>query len=314
MIKKSLKALARKFGLHLISDYDFQKRNMYLKVLERMLLSSKETCSSACSIIIFSKDRAMQLDALLRSMYHYSLNPPKVFVLYNSSNQLFDSAYQELISAHKHKEAHFIKEVNFNQDLKSLFLKVTTPKVLFLVDDLMFKNQVDFKRFSEVDTKLFVASLRMGNHLRFSYTLQREQKAPMFENNSEFQEMINWSYQQGELDWAYPLSVDGHLFDTQEMKVLVEELNYKAPNSFEEALQIMTPLFKKRTGVCFKESIIVNNPCNKVQVENNNIAGHISIEELNEKWLEGFRINFEEHKGLLNESAHQELGISFLKR
>ena len=98
------------------------------------------------------------------------------------------------------------------------------------------------------------------------------------------------------------------------MKVLVEELEYKAPNSFEEALQLMNPLYSKRLGLCYKESVIINNPCNKVQLENNNIAGQVSIHELNDKWVEGLRINYKEYKGIANESAHQELLLSFIER
>jgi hypothetical protein len=98
-----------------------------------------------------------------------------------------------------------------------------------------------------------------------------------------------------------------------EFKVLVSQLDYKAPNSFEEALQVMWPLYSQRTGLCYKKSVVVNNPCNKVQVENENIAGNISIEELNEKYLDGFVIDFLEYQDIENKSAHQELPIQFIK-
>ena len=173
---------------------------------------------------------------------------------------------------------------------------------------------MDFKKFTAIDPKKYVASLRMGKHLTFSYTLQKKQKLPVLSESEEHKDMLSWSFKDSELDWAYPLSVDGHLFDSNELKILVNELEYIAPNSFEEALQLMNPLFNKRKGLCYPESILVNNPCNKVQSENNNISGEMTTEELNNKWLSGYRIDFEKQEGLLNESAHQELIIEFIKR
>lgn len=298
----------------MISEYDVKRKENYKEILEKIILSSPRFESEKCSIIIFSKDRALQLEALLRSFYFFSKNPPKVYVLYNSSKIEFGQAYDEVAEEYKSRNIEFINEVNFRKELISLFNKVDTTKVLFLVDDLMFKNTIDFEDFSKIDTTKYIGSLRMGNHLTFSYTVQKPQNTPNFITTKEHQGMLLWHFYKEQLDWAYPLSVDGHLFSTGEIKVLVNELDYKAPNSFEEALQLMTPLYQQRMGLCYKESVIINNPCNKVQLENNNIAGQVSISELNEKWTQGFRINFVEHKGILNESAHQELSLSFVKR
>ena len=148
--------------------------------------------------------------------------------------------------------------------------------------------------------------------LNYSYTAQKEQALPLLSPFSGKNDMLSWRIKDGELNWAYPLSVDGHLFDYYEVKIMAEEFLYNAPNSFEEALQIMNPLFQERKGVCYRLSKIVNNPCNKVQVENDNIAGNITVEELNKKWLLGYKINFRQYENFENKSAHQELPLEFV--
>jgi len=310
-MKGQIKSILAKVGVR--NKYDAQRYRQYTK-LKESLEQGKSTQEKGAVLLIFSKDRAMQLDALLRSYFHYSKNVISVHILYRASEKKFEQGYEELMSIYKNKQVDFIEEKSFKLDLKGLFERITSSKVIFLVDDLFFKNTVDFKKFTAIDPKKYVASLRMGKHLNFSYTLQKKQKLPVLFIPEEQTDMLSWCFSNAELDWAYPLSVDGHLFDSNELRILVNELEYKAPNSFEEALQVMKPLFNKRKGLCYPESILVNNPCNKVQSENNNISGEMTIEELNAKWLSGYRIDFEKQEGLLNESAHQELTVEFIKR
>ncbi|MFT5666010.1 MAG: hypothetical protein ACI9DK_000187 [Vicingaceae bacterium] len=308
-MKASIKALLANFGIR--NKYDADRHSEYTKLKKKLEKSSSVKNTEVAKIVVFSKDRAMQLDALLRSYFHYTTNPVPVRILYHASSAEFSEGYKQLQNIFSEKQVEFVQEKKFKPDLIQLFNRLNCSKVIFMVDDLMFKRNIDFGQFTSIDTKQCVASLRLGNHLNYAYTLEEKQPLPKFE---KIENLLSWSWQKAMGDWAYPLSVDGHLFDKEELEILVNELVYKAPNSFEEALQLMNPLFAKRRGLCFPTSVIVNNPCNKVQVENDNLFGEISIEQLNQKWLEGFRIEFEEHKDLKNTSAHQELRFNFVKR
>ncbi|MBL4707511.1 MAG: hypothetical protein JKY48_03615 [Flavobacteriales bacterium] len=308
LIKKALAAI----GIR--NKYDNHRFRKFSELNRKIEQHTSFSNDSSAVIVIFSKDRAMQLDALLRSYFHFCKNTIPVYILYHASAEEFKNGYKELISSYKDKNVEFNEEQSFRNDLVRVFDRISASKILFLVDDLVFKNPLDLNTFTSIDTKKYVASLRMGKHLSFAYTLQKEQGLPKFNKSKKYPDMMSWSYRNSELDWAYPLSVDGHLFDFNELKIIVGELEFKAPNSFEEALQLMNPLFENRVGLCYEESIIVNNPCNKVQLENNNISGEMTIEELNNKWLSGYRIEFEKYKGILNNSAHQELTLEFVKR
>lgn len=313
ILKKTIKNIAATFGIR--SAYDEQRHRLYLSLKERIELAEKDATElkkgSSC-LIVFSKDRAMQLEALLRSFFFYVTHPGSVKVLFAASSPEHEKGYQKLIDQYTDRVS-FAKETNFRSDLIKLFDSVEEEKVLFMVDDIFFKSAVDFSDFEKIDPKHEVLSLRLGNHLSYAYTLQKEQPLPRFYETNGNSTLLSWRWKEGKYDWEYPLSVDGHLFNTYELKILVNELEYKAPNSFESALQVMDPLFLTRKGLCYSQSIIVNNPCNKVQEENDNIHGTVSIEELNDKWLSGYRIDFESYKGLKNKSAHEDLPLKFIK-
>lgn len=310
-MKSKIKGVLAKFGIR--SSYDAQRYKQYSE-LKKKIEQTSSINNSAAAIIIFSKDRALQLDALLSSYFKYTQNSRPIYVLFSVSDKEYEKGYTLLQEKWFNRAIQFIQEKEFKKDLIQLIDSLKINKLCFLVDDILFKTSVDLDPFFEINPKKYVASLRMGEHLNYAYTMQKKQSLPAFKQFNKGQEMISWNFNEAVLDWNYPLSVDGHLFDYSEIKILIEELNYRAPNSFEEALQIMNPLFQKRTGVCYKLSKIVNNPCNKVQEENNNIAGDISVEELNKRWLEGYTIRYEQYEDIKNESAHYELPIEFIKQ
>jgi hypothetical protein len=125
---------------------------------------------------------------------------------------------------------------------------------------------------------------------------------------------IVWQWDKGELDWSYPLSVDGNFFARREMAAMAALLYFSAPNSFEDQLQIFKPLFNKRYGIGYKKSRIVNIPCNRVQTEINNLSGDTHPDELLAQWHQGYQIDYEKLFGMANESAHQEIALPLTLR
>ncbi len=68
--------------------------------------------------IIFSKDRALQLDSLIRSIKdHYSELPHTMIVLYATSDQIYDDAYELLKEKEYIADINWIKEQNFAQNI-----------------------------------------------------------------------------------------------------------------------------------------------------------------------------------------------------
>lgn len=68
--------------------------------------------------VIFSCDRAMQLDAALRSLFLHAHNIDnfRIYILYKATNSQHEKQYQELIQEYSGRVS-FMREQNFRQDL-----------------------------------------------------------------------------------------------------------------------------------------------------------------------------------------------------
>jgi hypothetical protein len=271
-----------------------------------------------CECIVFSKDRVLQLHALLSSYFEKTHCPAPVHVLYHSSTRGHEKAYNELISLFSANPVFFWKQTDdrsFRRDFLRLVGRIKSRTLLFLVDDIVFTEDVDLLDLAKFDTEEFVPTLRMGLNLRRCYTMQQNQTFPRWapgDGNDE--DKVYWKWKEGAYDWGYPLSVDGHLFSPWEIIVMSRLSWFRGPNSLEHSLQLFRRLFRDRKGVCYRKSKIMNLAINKVQRENENISGNIHPEFLRKQWEQGFQMDYRRFYGFHNESAHQEVPISFIKR
>ncbi len=263
------------------------------------------------NIIVFSKDRAAQLELFLRSMKFYfkEFSEYKINILYTYSNDKYKEGYDKLFTIHNDSNINYIKE---SQDFKRhvvLLLNQENPYTVFFVDDIVFKNPFtlnskQFKLFT-LNEDILTLSLRLHPYLTYCYAARTRQTSPNFDSNLLFK----WQGMQG--DYGYPMSLDGHFFRTKEIAAITKVLTFNNPNSYESILAGY-PLNRLKM-ICFEESIIVNNPVNRVQTFNNNVHGNVTALFLNDKFLEDYIIDFEDFKGLKNTSCHQEIEIKLIK-
>jgi glycosyltransferase involved in cell wall biosynthesis len=273
---------------------------------------------STLECIIFSKDRALQLHGLLTTLREKVSPAMPVHVLYRTSSHSHQNAYEEIIGVFAKQKIRFIRQTgdrSFRHDLLKILFSLTCDMLFFLVDDMVFTEPLDIHDLLRFDPDMFVASLRMGENLTRCYVQQTSQSLPPFLNNLVREnDKIVWQWNQGELDWGYPLSVDGHFFARREIAAMAALIPFGAPNSFEDQLQIFKPFFHDRYGIGYKKSKVVNIPCNRVQTEIDNISGTTHPDELLSQWFQGYRMDYEKLYGLVNESAHQEVPMPLTLR
>jgi hypothetical protein len=267
------------------------------------------------AVVIFSMDRAIQLHALLHSYFTHVANPVPVSVLYRATSDRHTRAYNEVLDEFKDRAVKPIRQSTrrqFRPALLQILRHLSCDKVIFLVDDIVFINAVDMAAFLTFDTRDFVPSLRLGEHLTRCYTVAHDQALPPFlQADGPYR---TWYWRDGQFDWGYPLSVDGHVFGLAELMAFVEATEFETPNSFEASLQVYSRFFLRRRGVCFRESRIVNVPWNKVQADNPNLHGSVHQDDLLCRWEEGLRIHVEQFYGMTTESCHQELPLTLVPR
>ena len=214
--------------------------------------------------LIFSKNRACQLELLLRS-----LNIPAV-VLYTCDSE-FERGYEKLIGMYP--EVEFILQTDFKIQVMDFVRR--GEYVLFLTDDdVMVEDFVEFDGFGDD-----VVSMSLALH-------------PRFGNKWEWKEHhgSKWLVRL----WGYPMSIGSCIFKSKDILPIIENDDVPNPNHLERILNANIP--DKPFMMCADAMKIVNNAANQVQTEFHcNVSG-VTAEELEELFLNGGRISLEDIK------------------
>jgi len=175
------------------------------------------------SIIVFSKDRPMQLHAYLESLLLFSdAQRNDITVLYCQTPQI---NYARVIAAFP--DIRWVKEQNFHADLIQA-IDASKDFIIFGCDDVVFTGPFNLGFAKDVLSKnddIFGFSFRLGGNI---------QPAP--KDISDSNQYLKWSWQAAAaLHYNYPWELDCTLYrkiDIQQMLAAHGEL-IKSPNYFE---------------------------------------------------------------------------------
>jgi hypothetical protein len=230
---------------------------------------------SEITIIVFSKNRACQLELLLRSLQQFQYNSP-VSVLY-TCNPGFEAGYKKLIEMYP--EITFIREVNFKQQLVCLIGEYT----MFMVDD-----DIIIESFCE-DCPEFIEFKRNPDILCLTLRIWPGYNAPPeLKNNT-------WIWRGLKKGWGYPMSVTSHIFRKEDIFPIILKNEMEIPNDLEVRLRKNAP--DRPLMLCFDKPKTINNLANQVQNKyvSKNLSG-VSLEYLEEMFLKGERLSLEDIK------------------
>lgn len=245
--------------------------------------------------LVFSKDRAMQLHAFLSSYFENIENYSQMIVLYKASNDDFRKSYQELKPLFSTKPVIFVEETNFREQLIELISSSLDSRIVFYVDDMIFTQKFDYLTLLGVNPFEKIVALSRGRDMTYSVVIDRHLHLPKFKDMGNGLLEFAWNDIQEFSDWTYPLGVSGYMFATDEVAAIIKSIPFKAPNSLEISMQRFLPLFKDRKGICTENAVSVCVHANLTQTEvKNPVLGNFTLEELNDKWLDGYQINYKE--------------------
>jgi glycosyltransferase involved in cell wall biosynthesis/GT2 family glycosyltransferase/Tfp pilus assembly protein PilF/predicted SAM-dependent methyltransferase len=263
--------------------------------------------------IVFSKDRAFQLDGFLRSfrMHVSDWDHVDVKVIYTTSTTEHEESYQEMVQGFQDWDrADLHRESDFKQDLTSLL--VGYDYVLFFVDDTVFTNPTSIAagiRTLQQDAGAIGFSYRLGRNSIRCYPYDREQALPKFQGSQEG--MIAWDWTRADGDFAYPLEVSSSLYRLDDLWKLLRDGSYSNPNSLEACLSDAASAFAAahpRLCSCALAPAF-SAPMNMVQKTCSNRVGNVSSAKLLESWLAGKRMDVESLRGLVPNAAHMEIDL-----
>lgn len=278
-------------------------------------------------LIVFSKDRPAQLQLLLESIQRHEVNHlfSMITVLYLASDSDYEVGYREVYHNFENNplRVYLIPQMHFTEDL--LRLTDTYPASKFTCfmtdDDVLYRDiNITYQKLEDMfDTnpELLTFSLRLGSntYIQDQYT-QSHVSFPKEFTVADNTITWNWTLVPRWTNFAYPLSVDGHIFRTNEIGQIIQNTHdITNPNSLEGNWQPQAYKYGLFMS-CFNKSVLVNNPVNRVQEVCCNQAGNyygISSKEMNEKFLDGYVIDYDAMDFSNIIGCHQEIEVKWKK-
>ena len=286
------------------------------------------------SAIVFSKDRALQLDLFLKSLKKHFKDMDHVRVIYLCSDKNHKESYSAL--RNEHRKVLFKEQCdNLFQDIfESCCLSTNKYLSFFTDDDIVYKNiskeesRLIDSTFVDIN-ELFCFSLRLGLNTTKRdvggvkyYDIMPERfgtKKPSDDTSEDVSLIWNRTSIPFGGYWSYPLSVDGHVFKRTDMLNICEKLYLwsklekfkQTPNEFESKLQRFNYEYPCLMA-CFQHSKVVNSPNNRVQNDALNRNGdtfNYDSEYCNSLFMKGKRLDLCDIDFTSVDSPHTELKI-----
>ena len=269
-------------------------------------------------IIVFSFNRALQLEALLSSIQrHWTRTEYRLSVIYNTSGDDFERGYSLL--KRDFPDFRFVKETRsdhlwhtsdylcfFNlkkifrypnlrkqcSDFRDLLLGILSdcnaPYTMFLTDDSVFVRDVvlsdEALSFIDEDVTQNQISLRLGKRVSAC-----PPDIPVRDGS------LVWRFHRYPLEtsWGYCFSVDAHIYSTTLMRQIFGRIIFNNPNTLEG---VVCHYVRTRrlldAGLTFEDPFILSFPLNRVQNVAENKSLGVSVALLNELYLNGKRLEY----------------------
>lgn len=273
------------------------------------------------TLIVFSKDRAAQLDLFLKSLFLNSNNAfVDIKVLYTSSNEEYEKAY-DILKKDWQNSVIFIKENDFCINTKHL-VSTSHEKICFMTDDDIFYRKADVtannidEMFNDMDVGCF--SYRLGKNTINQYCNPFPAEIPKFMADFD-NKIFLWNKDllnpHKSINFTYILSVNGHVFRKNIISSLFKSFQYRNPNQLESGLQRFSHYLSPIMG-CQAQSSLVNVPVNLVNIDFKNPHGLEYMQDqktLNDKYLDGYRIVFDKINLSNVNGTHQEFELPMEK-
>jgi SAM-dependent methyltransferase len=264
-------------------------------------------------VIVFSKDRPLQLHAALASLHARCTDPQllEVRVLACASDAAMQRRYDQV--AREIPFATFVAENGFQRTLCEMVRGAS--HVAFVCDDALFVRPWSAGRALGMLQKIPSAigvSLRLGNNTTSCYALRRPQPVPALADLGENWCACDWTGAQ--LDFAYPLELSSSIYRVQDLWPLLTGMVYRTPNQLEEQLAARAMSFAGRLPILVlpRTSIAFCAPLNVVQSTHaNRHGGQLaqSAQALAARFDLGQRVDIEALRDHTPPACHEEIEL-----
>lgn len=229
-----------------------------------MLTVAPQAAVERVAIVVLSKDRPLQVDGTLRSLFLHAdgISAARVTVLYRPSSDAFETAYEALVGAWP--QVTFVRERAFKDDLQRL--TEDADGLLFVSDDTLFVRPFALAGAvaalaSHADALGF--SLRLGRNTVRSYR-RSGHVTPAFAAADPG--VLSWSWGAAAGDFAEPFDLTSALYRAADLRPLLRTLDYRDPESLGRGLLQLAPLLAggRSRLLAWERSVAFSAPLNHV--------------------------------------------------
>lgn len=303
---------------------DYAQNYTFLAAMEKLIRSQKKysklmqkpktiTLNQTADLIIYSKDRPLQLEALLDSIHYQVTGLNQIKVIYKASSNKYENAFVVLKKRYPHVD--FINEgmqkgLNFKKLTLKTLEQCTSKYIIFAVDDNLVTAPINISKaiYHLESTNAFGVFFRMGLNVHYCIPEKNNKyydTPPLVQIDDETYAWQfgggtgNYRYVPCSGDWRYPVSIDLTLFNREEVIKELTAINFTNPNSLEGNWACTIPKKMRKVGLCFKTSKCINLPLNSIKDGVPLPHMNIPANELLQKFNQGLKLDW---KSLINKS------------
>ena len=264
--------------------------------------------------VIYTKNRAAQLDLLLQSIDLFA-GDITASVIWLATSAKFHAGYQRVFKEYTYGCLGEIQQQqDFKQDALDMLNTSHTPLIGFLTDDTVFYRSLPY------DSTYLAGLMRDHNcnsfSLRNGYNTQDqchfEKKFLPLIPNWENEDIVQWDTSQYDYgtDFGRPISIDGDFWMRDAIMPMLHKEHWNDPRS----LDGINPGPLGKNKMAFKQSVVVNIPVNLACNGYANNWGRYrvhTLEDLNNALLEGKRLSVQKMDFSNIWSSHLELELKY---
>lgn len=270
--------------------------------------------------IVVSRDRPAQLDLCLRSLALYGQWIDGVRVIWKATSEAAHVGYHTC--AREHEGVLFVDE---GDDFRATTLRTVARAglglLMFVTDDDVMIDSPYSHGYSgpgpllHADHDLLCVSLRLGANTKECYSLRKTQHVPAIPESG----VMRWPWRGAEGDFSYPGSLDGHIFRSEQLHILISANwpDWKNPNELEDHLSRGCETALLPRMACYRHSCLVGVPVNRVgETHKRNRWGEkhpAPTEDLIYHYNRGYRLALDTIDASKVNAAHVEFPLAWEK-
>jgi hypothetical protein len=303
--------------------------------------------------LIFSRDRAMQLDGLLRSLRLHCAEAEQtpITILYLAGSPAHAEQYRQLArELAGWRTLRFVAQQDFRRDvlaaltrwrLAGLSERLPNLKpvmwrlprmpavgwlrlrisgyVLFLVDDSVFVRDFSLAEVAGALAQRPAAigfSLRLGTNTTTSYVHNRGLQVPAFERVCPG--VLRYRWVGADADYCYSLELSSSVYRRADLLPGLLLLDYRNPNLLEARLALLRRVYARVAPelLCFDISAAFSAPVNVVQQQSpatSRTSLRYPTDDLARRFDAGWRIDVGRLSGFVPTGCHQDVAFEFVR-